>query len=107
MSRATISTHVLDLSTGKPGADIGVTLATADGTLVGEGRTGEDGRIAQLTPDGVAPGEYQLLFELEDYFVDRPHLFQVVTLEVLIDEERPYHIPLLLSPFGISSYRGS
>jgi len=67
----------------------------------------EDGRIAQLTPDGVAPGEYQLLFELEDYFVDRPHLFQVVTLEVLIDEERPYHIPLLLSPFGISSYRGS
>lgn len=106
MSRATISTHVLDLSTGKPGADVGVTLATADGTLVGEERTDAEGRIAQLVPDGVAPGEYQLLFELEDYFVERPHLFQMVTLEVLIDEERHYHIPLLVSDFGISSYRG-
>ncbi len=107
MSRATISTHVLDVASGLPAADVGVTLLSVDGTEIGEGRTNADGRIAELAPDGISRGEYQLLFELEDYFAERPHLFQMVTLEFVIDEERHYHIPLLLSPFGISSYRGS
>ena len=107
MSRATISTHVLDVASGKPAADVGVTLLVNGETPVGEGRTGEDGRIGQLAPGGLEPGSYQMLFELEDYFGDRPHLFEMVTLDVLIDEPRHYHIPLLISPFGLSSYRGS
>lgn len=107
MTRATISTHVLDVSSGKPAADIGVTLLADGVNEVGEGRTGEDGRIAQLAADGVEPGLYRLVFELEEYFGEQPHLFEMVSLDVLIDEERHYHIPLLLSPFGISSYRGS
>jgi 5-hydroxyisourate hydrolase len=107
MSRATISTHVLDVAAGKPAADIGVTLLADGETEVGEGRTGSDGRIAQLAPDGVEPGLYRLVFELEEYFGEQPHLFEMVALDVLIDEPRHYHIPLLLSPFGISSYRGT
>jgi len=107
MSGATISTHVLDVASGLPAAEIGVTLLSLEGDELGEGRTGADGRIAQLAPDGVTPGEYQLFFDLEDYFGERPHLFQMVTLGLVIDEERHYHVPLLLSPFGISSYRGS
>jgi 5-hydroxyisourate hydrolase len=107
MTRATISTHVLDLSAGKPAADIGVTLLADGETEVGEGRTGADGRIAQLAPDGVEPGTYRLVFELEDYFGEHPHLFEMVALDLLIDEGRHYHVPLLISPFGLSSYRGS
>ena len=107
MSLATLSTHVLDVASGMPAVDIGVTLLTEAGEPVGQGRTGADGRIGQLAPGGVTPGGYQLLFELEDYFGDRPHLFNMVTLDVMIDEERHYHVPLLLSPFGISSYRGT
>jgi hydroxyisourate hydrolase len=107
VSRATISTHVLDVSSGSPAADIGVTLLAEGETEVGEGRTGADGRIAQLAPQGLDPGLYRLVFELEEYFGEQPHLFEMVSFDVLIDEERHYHIPLLLSPFGISSYRGS
>lgn len=107
MSRATISTHVLDLSSGQPAAGIRVTLLAEGETEAGQGRTGADGRIAQLAAGGVEPGGYRLVFDLKEYFGERAHLFQSVTLEVLIDEVRHYHIPLLLSPFGISSYRGS
>ncbi|MDQ6882940.1 MAG: hydroxyisourate hydrolase [Candidatus Dormibacteraeota bacterium] len=109
MSRATISTHVLDLATGKPVPDIGVSLLGDGEDPVGEGRTGADGRIAQLVPDGIDPGTFRLVFELEEHFsgFEEPHMFDMVALDVLIKEPRHYHIPLLVSPFGLSTYRGS
>jgi len=102
VSRATISTHVLDVSQGAPAGDVAVTLA---GQPVQ--RTDRDGRIADLTGGGIEPGSYQLVFELGAYFGRRPHLFEKVTVEIVVAEGRHYHIPLLISPYSWTSYRGS
>lgn len=102
MSRATISTHVLDVALGKPAVRVPVTLGTNDSV-----NTNDEGRIAELVPGGVDFGRYRLVFDLRDYFAERPHLIDRVTLEIVIDEERHYHVPLLISPFGLSSYRGT
>jgi 5-hydroxyisourate hydrolase len=107
LSRATLSTHVLDISLGKPAAGVGVTLLTAAGEEVGEGMTDAQGRITQLVKDGVEPGEYQLVFALEDYFAERPHLCKVVTLDLEIRDAEHHHLPLLIGPYSISSYRGT
>jgi len=101
MTRATISTHVLDLAEGKPAVGVPVTLGTNDSLI-----TDAEGRIADLVPGGIEPGSHRLVFDLRDYFGDRPHLVDRVTLEIVIDEVRHYHVPLLLSPFGLASYRG-
>ena len=98
---ATVSTHVLDVVTGKPASGVRVTLGTR--TLV----TGDDGRIADLSGGGINPGTYRLLFEVGPYFGGEPHLFETVTLEVQLREGRHYHVPLLISPFSCSSYRGT
>lgn len=93
-----ISTHVLDTAQGRPAAGIDVALQR-DGALVARGTTDADGRIRELARD-LAPGTYSLVFEARGAFFER------VTLDVVIGEG-PHHIPLLLSPYGIASYRGS
>ena len=98
---ATVSTHVLDVAEGKPAAGVRVTLGTR--TLA----TDASGRIADLTDGGVNPGTYRLLFEVGSYFASSPHLFETITLEVQLSEGRHYHVPLLISPFSCSSYRGT
>ena len=98
---ATVSTHVLDVAAGKPAAGIRVTLGTR--TLT----TGVDGRIADLSGGGINPGTYRLIFEVGPYFGATPHLFETVTLEVQLQETRHYHVPLLISPYSCSSYRGT
>jgi 5-hydroxyisourate hydrolase len=102
MSRATISTHVLDVALGKPATGVPVTLGMNDSKT-----TDAQGRIAELVPGGVDLGRYRLVFDLRDYFAERPHLIDRVTLEIAIDEARHYHVPLLIAPFGLSSYRGT
>ena len=98
---ATVSTHVLDLAHGKPAAGVRVTLGTR--TLT----TDENGRIADLSGGGVNPGTYRLLFEIGAYFQDAGHLFEIVTYELRLDEARHYHVPLLISPYSCTSYRGT
>jgi 5-hydroxyisourate hydrolase len=98
---ATLSTHVLDVSTGTPAAGVRVTLGSR--TLT----TDAQGRIADLSGGGINPGSYRLLFEVGAYFAAIPHLFETVALEVQLSEGRHYHVPLLIAPFACSSYRGT
>jgi 5-hydroxyisourate hydrolase len=106
--RPTISTHVLDTGLGRPAVGVPVRLAVIldDGALkpVGSGVTDVDGRVASLI-DPLVPGIYRLTFELHEY---RRGFFREVTLEISVDDvSRSWHVPLLIAPFGVSSYRGS
>ena len=112
-ARPTISTHVLDLATGNPAPDVGVALVRRadDGApaLGSEGRTDADGRIRDLL-DGapLTEGDYQLAFDVGGYADDPDAFFQSAAVALRItDADRPYHVPLLLSPFGMSTYRGT
>ena len=93
----TISTHVLDTAAGRPAEGVRVEL-WADGALVASGRTDADGRIPDLadTPSG----SYRLVFYPPSPF------FRRVELEVEL-EDGHYHLPLLVSPYGCATYRGS
>ena len=93
-----VSTHVLDTAAGKPAAGVRVELARQR-EVVGSGETDADGRIARLASD-LPPGRYEIMFWPPSPFFAR------VELEVEL-EEGHYHIPLLVSPFGCASYRGS
>jgi 5-hydroxyisourate hydrolase len=98
---ATVSTHVLDVASGKPAAGVRVTLGSR--TL----STDDQGRIADLSGGGINPGSYQLLFEVGAYYAGAPHLFETVALELQLSEGRHYHVPLLISPYSCSTYRGT
>jgi 5-hydroxyisourate hydrolase len=98
---ATVSTHVLDVASGKPAAGVRVTLGTR--TLT----TDTEGRIADLSGGGINPGSYRLLVELGGYFGDRPHLLETIALELLLTESRHYHVPLLIAPYSCTIYRGT
>ena len=97
---ATLSSHVLDLSTGRPAAGLQVSFG---GTTVA---TDDNGRIADLGRT-IPPGTYRLQFEVGRYFGATAHLFESVILELTIEEGRHYHVPLLISPYSCTSYRGS
>jgi 5-hydroxyisourate hydrolase len=106
--RPTISTHVLDTGLGRPAPGIGARLERVDGagivTEVGEGTTDPDGRIASLLAGELVAGTYRLTFDL----TERGTFFRSVSFELHVeDTRRSYHVPLLLAPFAITSYRGS
>jgi 5-hydroxyisourate hydrolase len=107
-----ITTHVLDTSTGHPAAGVHVLLEALSGggwESVAQGTTNSDGRLRALMTDVPHPGAYRLVFDARAYFESRgvtgfyPEI--VITFEAA--GERHYHVPLLLSPFGYSTYRGS
>ena len=112
-ARPTISTHVLDLATGEPAAEVGVALfrLAEDGTpeLVSEGQTDADGRIRDLLDGGqLREGDYQLAFDVGAYAEEPDAFFQSAAVALRItDATRSHHVPLLLSPYGMSTYRGS
>lgn len=103
----TLSTHVLDLSTGQPAEGVQVSLARGGPDAwepVGDGTTDGDGRIGRLGSE-LAPGIYRLRFLVGEYGSSfYPHVDVVVRLDADRDH---FHVPLLLSPFGYSTYRGS
>jgi 5-hydroxyisourate hydrolase len=110
-----ITTHVLDTSLGKPAAGVAVTLEAHSGEgwkTLASGTTNADGRLRDLLPaeNKLAPGTYRLRFETAAYFRARgvesfyPHVEIVFRVQ---DAAQHYHVPLLLSPFGYSTYRGS
>jgi 5-hydroxyisourate hydrolase len=92
-----ISTHVLDVERGRPARGVRVELWQEN--LVTAGETDDDGRIAQLAGD-LEPGVYRVLFRPDTPF------FKGVGVEVLL-EEGHYHVPLLISSYGCTTYRGS
>jgi 5-hydroxyisourate hydrolase len=108
-----ITTHVLDTAAGRPGKGIAIDLEHAgDGwQRVGAGTTDDDGRLRTLTPAGpVVPGVYRIRFHTGAYFAAQgtTGFFPVVEIQFTVaDGAQHYHVPLLLSPFGYSTYRGS
>jgi 5-hydroxyisourate hydrolase len=110
-----ITTHVLDTSRGRPAQGVPVTLeieAAGGWKLVGKGTTNTDGRISELiSPEvSVVPGVYRIIFDTGKYFADQQSKSfypQVTIIFRLEDAAQHYHVPLLLSPFGYSTYRGS
>jgi len=109
-----ITTHVLDTSTGRPAAGVPVTLEkqAADGwQSAGQGVTNQDGRITNLLAGSqLAAGTYRLTFDTAAYFrAKNQQAFypQVQVMFTVGDAGQHYHIPLLLSPYGYSTYRGS
>jgi len=111
-----ISTHVLDLSSGLPALGIAVSLAAAhpngSWSPVGSSRTDGEGRVRNLLPAGaaLARGEYRLAFSTGEYWraraVEAFHPVVEVVFRVT-DPTRRHHVPLLISPFGYSTYRGT
>jgi 5-hydroxyisourate hydrolase len=107
-NRPTISTHVLDTTRGEPAAGLNVTLSRVDGGQAVTQQTDADGRIASLGEP--APGSYRLSFDVGGYYKKKgaAAFLQRATFDVEIsDADRRYHIPLLMSPFACSTYRGS
>ncbi|HEY5890711.1 MAG TPA: hydroxyisourate hydrolase [Acidimicrobiia bacterium] len=102
-----ISTHVLDVATGQPAGGIDVKLESpVEGKWVtlGAGTTDSDGRVDELG-SGLGPGHYRLRFDTGDH---GSGFFPEVALTCNLDDTRAhYHLPLLLSPFGYTTYRGS
>ncbi|GAA1587581.1 hypothetical protein GCM10009789_46390 [Kribbella sancticallisti] len=79
------------------------------GVEVGVGTTDDDGRVADLAPDGLEAGTYRLRFDVAAYAVasGQDFFFPEVSVTFTITDERHYHVPLLLSPYAFSTYRGS
>jgi 5-hydroxyisourate hydrolase len=107
-----ITTHVLDAAFGIPARGVTVALQkrSREGwSAVGKGRTDDDGRIPELGPKNAEAGVYRLIFATGDYFAQSGRRTFYPEVEVLFEVSGPehYHVPLLLSPFAYSTYRGS
>lgn len=111
-ARPTISTHVLDTERGVPAHGVAVAIfrLTDDGgsELINELETDVDGRIIDLLDgDELELGDYQILFDVASYRGE-DSFFQGCAVGLRIDDpERNYHVPMLLAPFGLTTYRGS
>jgi 5-hydroxyisourate hydrolase len=109
---SSLSTHVLDTANGRPAANIAIRLSTADGQTLFTGNTNEDGRCPGLP--ALDPGRYRLEFSVADYFrtlgtdLPDPPFLDVIAIDFgIADGAGHYHVPLLVSPFAYSTYRGS
>ncbi|MBL1076471.1 hydroxyisourate hydrolase [Nocardia sp. 2] len=107
-----VTTHVLDAALGKPAQGLPVRLEHLGDTtsrVLAEAVTDADGRIRDLGPDALEPGRYRLSFDVETYFAatGQRHYFAAVDLTFTPPDSGHHHVPLLLSPFACSAYRGS
>lgn len=113
---STLSTHVLDVSVGKPAANLSIVLLKDAGQAqwreLARGVTNSDGRVKDFLPAGtkLEPGVYRLTFDTAAYFKASGtkgfYPYVEITFELQAPDEH-YHVPLLLSPYGFSTYRGS
>ncbi|MGQ0734625.1 MAG: hydroxyisourate hydrolase [Acidobacteriota bacterium] len=110
-----ITTHVLDTARGRPAAGVPVALdrrvSAGEWQRIADGDTDADGRLRTLLPDGapLASGVYRLTFDTARYFAasGASSFYPEVTVVFESTGEAHYHVPLLISPFGYSTYRGS
>lgn len=105
-----VTAHVLDASTGTPATGVNITLLTADNTEIAQAVTNEDGRVPNLGPQTLESGAYRITFGTGDYFASRnvETFYPSITVDFAVDaNQNHYHVPLLLSPFAYSTYRGS
>lgn len=101
---STLSTHVLDTARGRPAAGLHITLETRAGERLDAGETDADGRVGSLGGE-LGPGDYVLRFDTGGYVAG--FYPEVVVVFTIADPDQHYHVPLLLSPYGYSTYRGS
>ena len=107
---STLSTHVLDTARGRPAAGMKIELWSRDRSgLLKTVTTHSDGRTDAplLTGDEMKTGTYELVFHVGDYFGDRAFLDQVPVRFTISDARAKYHVPLLVTPWAYSTYRGS
>ena len=113
---STISTHILDTATGRPASGVQIDLESRNPddswTRLAQAWTDEDGRVKPffLVGTHLEAGVYRLIFDTETYFSannDKCFYPQVTVVFVVEDATQHYHIPLLLAPYGYSTYRGS
>ena len=113
---STISTHILDVSRGAPAGAVAVKLemqnTNESWTELSHAWTDEDGRVKPffLVEEPLASGTYRLVFDTEHYFSELNIEYfypQVTVVFKVADEAQHYHVPLLISPYGYSTYRGS
>ena len=113
MSVSHVTTHILDTSLGRPASGVAVVLEARDGdgwVEIGTGFTDADGRVKELGPERLESGAYRLRFDTAAYFagIKTDTFFPEVALTFQVDAaQEHYHVPLLLSPFAYSTYRGS
>ena len=109
-----ITTHILDTTRGRPAAGVSITLYhqhDSHWTEVAQGITNQDGRIPDLLPKEILlePGVYKIRFDVKPYF-EQQHtkaFYPFVEIVFDVDSAEHYHVPLLLNPYGYSTYRGS
>lgn len=109
-----ISTHVLDIARGRPAEGVPITIERKEGDAFARlkgGKTDADGRLKDLVPEGeLTTGTYRITFDTETYFAAQAvagFYPEASIVFVVRDADAHYHVPLLLSPFGYSTYRGS
>ena len=118
MAKGFLTTHVLDTARGCPAAGLTIRLFSMDGqeaTQLAEMTTNSDGRTDSpiLPADNFRCGNYQLVFSAGDYLREQGQADDILFLDEVIvrfginDGDQHYHVPLLLSPYGYSTYRGS
>ena len=107
-----ISTHVLDVSRGRPASGVSVTLERLadDWQATASASTDGDGRVRELVTGAMLPGTYRLTFDTRTYFdrTSTESFYPSITVAFEVkDASQHYHVPLLLSPYGYSTYRGT
>jgi 5-hydroxyisourate hydrolase len=105
-----VTAHVLDAAAGLPAAGLAVHLEDGTGALLATAVTDDDGRVGDLGPDTLAPGVYRVVFATGPFFEARgtAHFHPEVVVAFRTDaDQRHYHVPLLLSPYAYTTYRGS
>ncbi|MFE7227064.1 hydroxyisourate hydrolase [Nocardioides sp. NPDC057577] len=115
LSTSAITTHVLDTALGRPAAGVPVRLSRIDphdtdqSVVLADAITDDDGRVAGLGPDQVPAGTYQLRFGTAAYYAatGQECFYPQVSVTFAVTDRRHHHVPLLLSPFAYSTYRGS
>ena len=112
-----LTTHILDQASGRPAVGVLVRVSRRDGeglSLLAEFRTDDDGRARLIAGEDIAVGGYRLAFSIGDHFkatgaaVTDPPFLDVVVIDFAVSSvEQHWHVPLLVSPYGYSTYRGS
>jgi 5-hydroxyisourate hydrolase len=105
-----VTAHVLDATAGIPAQDVAVTLLAADAQVIATATTNADGRVPELGPELLDAADYRIEFGTGAYFAARGQATfypRVVVDFTVVAGQAHYHVPLLLSPFAYSTYRGS